>query len=180
MGSRQAWSSSVALADGTRAPSGRRRCSCPAQSASAGSDRRGFKRVRGTPMLSPVWPPPPRTAAALPWRSRGPPHATTRPAFSSPKRRAPRSPAAEAREASRSAVWEEALAHGSLLRVGAADNRDLYHAVHKASKKSGPRYSLIFRNIVTMRPVDKAMEAEANDPKFHFKPSVCGGKRTRD
>ena len=86
----------------------------------------------------------------------------------------------ETKKAERGVVWEEALAHGSLLRVGAADNRDLYHAVHKASKKSGPRYSLIFRNIVTMRPVDKAMEAEANDPKFHFKPSVCGGKRTRD
>ena len=72
----------------------------------------------------------------------------------------------------RGVVWEKALAHGSLLRVSAADNRDLYHAVHKASKKSGSRYSLIFRNIVTMRPVNQAMEARANDPQYHFDPTA--------
>ena len=79
----------------------------------------------------------------------------------------------------RGVVWEEALAHGSLMRVSAADNRALYHAVHKASKKNGPRYSLIFRNIVTTRPVNEEKEAEANDPKFHFNPSMCG-KRARE
>ena len=83
------------------------------------------------------------------------------------------------KKSDRGVVWEEALAHGSLLRVSAADNRSLYHAVHKASKKNGPRYSLIFRNIVTTRPIDQEREAEANDPKFHFDPLVCG-KRARE
>ena len=74
------------------------------------------------------------------------------------------------KKAERGVVWEEALAHGSLLRVSAKDNRSLYHAVHKASIQKGPRYSLIFRNIVTTRPVDAAKEAEANGDTYRFVP----------
>jgi hypothetical protein len=79
----------------------------------------------------------------------------------------------------RGVVWEEALAHGSLLRVSAKDNRSLYHAVHKASIKNGPRYSLIFRNVVTTRPIDAAKEAEANSDIYRFVPPIFECKHCR-
>lgn len=62
----------------------------------------------------------------------------------------------------RGVVWEKPLCEGSLLRISARDNRELYHAVHKAGKSTGRRWSLIFRNIDTHVPIDLEREAEAN------------------
>lgn len=46
-------------------------------------------------------------------------------------------------------VWEERLAHGSLLRVTGAMNRELWHAVPRDPDQPAdqPRYSAIFRTI---------------------------------
>lgn len=64
--------------------------------------------------------------------------------------------------ADRETVWESGLAEGSLLKISAADNRQFYHAVHKAGKSSGRRLSLIFRNIDTYVPIDVEKEHQVN------------------
>ena len=79
----------------------------------------------------------------------------------------------------RDVAWEKALAHGSLLRISAKDNRELYHAVHKASVKHKARYSLIFRNILTTRPIDIEKQKEANGVDHRFVPTSALGKRPR-
>ena len=78
--------------------------------------------------------------------------------------------------AERGVVWQEALAHGSLLRISAQDNKELYHAVYKAGKKHGARYSLIFRDIVSFIPVDTNKAVEANSTKYLFDPDDLLGK----
>ena len=66
-------------------------------------------------------------------------------------------------------VWEKGLATGSMLKVAAADNRAMYHAVHKQGG-AGERFSIIFRTITTMRPVDAAAAAEVNGEAYRFAP----------
>lgn len=48
------------------------------------------------------------------------------------------------------------------MRISAEDNRQFYHAVHKAGKSSGRRLSLIFRNIDTHVPIDTEKEHQVN------------------
>ena len=59
-------------------------------------------------------------------------------------------------------VWQKALASGSLLKVAAADNRELFHALHKMPG-AGERWSLIFRVIKSFIPIDAATASEVND-----------------
>ena len=64
-------------------------------------------------------------------------------------------------------VWSKPLASGSLLTVAAADNRALYHAVHK-QPGVGARWSIIFRTVDTHVPVDEAAAARANGEGHRF------------
>jgi hypothetical protein len=45
----------------------------------------------------------------------------------------------------------------------------MYHAVHKQGG-AGERFSIIFRTITTMRPVDAAAAAEVNGEAYRFAP----------
>ena len=64
-------------------------------------------------------------------------------------------------------VWEKALASGSMLKVSAADNRALYHAVYP-QPGAGVRFSIIFRTIATHVPIDAAASAIANGEAHRF------------
>ena len=68
-------------------------------------------------------------------------------------------------------VWERALESGSLLKISAADNRELFHAVHKQAK-AGERFSVIFRTIKTFAPVDAAVANECNGEVHRFCPGT--------
>ena len=59
-------------------------------------------------------------------------------------------------------IWQKALASGSLLKVSAADNRELFHALHKMPG-AGERWSLIFRVIKNFIPINVATAADVND-----------------
>jgi len=59
-------------------------------------------------------------------------------------------------------VWRKGLASGSMLRVSAMDNREYYHAVPKQPGTVGTRYSIIFRTLSTMVPVDAAQAKRIN------------------
>ena len=52
-------------------------------------------------------------------------------------------------DAKQAIVWQERLAHGSLLQVTADLNRSLWHTVPRAPEEPNdrPRYSVIFRTI---------------------------------
>ena len=64
-------------------------------------------------------------------------------------------------------VFERALASGSLLKVAAKDNRELYHAVHTQAR-AGERYSIIFRTIKTFAPVDATITNRCNGDAHRF------------
>jgi hypothetical protein len=64
-------------------------------------------------------------------------------------------------------IWQKALASGSLLKVSARDNRDYYHALHKA-KGAGERWSLIFRVIKTFILIDPVVAEEVNNSMYRF------------
>ena len=73
-------------------------------------------------------------------------------------------------------VWQKALASGSLLKVSAVDNRELFHALHE-QRGAGERFSIIFRTIKTFIPIDPVVGAEVNSPKYRFvsKAEVAAG-----
>jgi len=73
-------------------------------------------------------------------------------------------------------VFERALPSGSLLKVSAKDNRELYHAVHKQAG-AGVRYSIIFRTIKSFAPVDAAVANEVNGEAHRFIPASKPEKR---
>ena len=66
-------------------------------------------------------------------------------------------------------AWEQALESGSLLKVSAADNRELFHAVHKQAR-AGERFSVIFRTLKTFAQVDAAVANECNSEAHRFCP----------